>query len=108
MSAFKTNEDEIKLLIRRVDIGFDPEEWDDDDRLELAREIRKETKPMVIAANKMDTPEAQENYEEITTDPAYEHLTIVPVAPTPRKPEVGRQSRRPRLPTRRFGLRYLG
>ncbi|WP_255192138.1 redox-regulated ATPase YchF [Natronobeatus ordinarius] len=78
MSAFKTNEDEIKLLIRRTDVGFDPAEWDDDDKLELAREIRKETKPMVIAANKMDTPQAQENYAEITNDPAYEHLTIVP------------------------------
>ncbi|SEW11592.1 redox-regulated ATPase YchF [Natrinema salifodinae] len=78
MSAFKTNEDEIKRLIRRVDIGFDPAEWDDDDELRLAREIRKETKPMVIAANKMDTPEAQANYEEITADPEYDHLTIVP------------------------------
>jgi len=56
MSAFKTSEDEIKRLIRRVGVGFDPAEWDADDQLELAREIRKETKPMVIAANKMDTP----------------------------------------------------
>ncbi|MFP8957136.1 redox-regulated ATPase YchF [Natrialbaceae archaeon A-CW3] len=78
MSAFKTNEDELKLLIRRVGIGFEPEEWDDDDRLELAREIRKTTKPMLIAANKMDTPEAQANFEAITSDPNYEHLTIVP------------------------------
>ena len=78
MSAFKISEDEIKLLIRRVDIGFDPDEWDDDDRLELAREIRKATKPMVIAANKMDTPQAQENFQEIAADPEYEHLTMVP------------------------------
>ena len=78
MSAFKTSEDEIKRLIRRVGVGFDPAEWDADDQLELAREIRKETKPMVIAANKMDTPEAQANYEEITSDPDYDHLTIVP------------------------------
>ncbi len=80
MSAFRITEDEIKRLIRRVDIGFEPDEWDADDRLELAREIRRETKPMVIAANKMDTPEAQENYAEITSDPEYEHLTIVPAS----------------------------
>ncbi|MCU4926395.1 redox-regulated ATPase YchF [Halobacteria archaeon AArc-dxtr1] len=78
MSAFKTTEDEIKLLIRRTGVGFDPEEWDETDKLELAREIRRETKPMVIAANKMDTPEAAENFEEIAVDPDYEHLTIVP------------------------------
>ena len=78
MSAFKTSEDEIKRLIRRTDVGFDPAAWDETDRLALAREIRLETKPMVIAANKMDTPAAQENYAEITADPDYEHLTIVP------------------------------
>ncbi|AEH36825.1 redox-regulated ATPase YchF [Halopiger xanaduensis] len=78
MSAFKTNEDEIKRLIRRTDVGFDPAAWEDDEKLRLAREIRKETKPMVVAANKMDLPEAQENYEEITDDPDYDHLTFVP------------------------------
>jgi ribosome-binding ATPase YchF (GTP1/OBG family) len=35
---------------------------------------------MVVAANKMDTPEAQENYAEITADPAYDHLTVVPAS----------------------------
>ncbi|MFC6716669.1 redox-regulated ATPase YchF [Natrialbaceae archaeon GCM10025810] len=86
MSAFKTNEDQIKLLIRRTGVGFDPDEWDEEDKLELAREIRKETKPMVIAANKMDTPEAQANYEEITGDPDYDHLTIVPCSAHAEKP----------------------
>ncbi len=80
MSAFKTNEDEIKRLIRRTDVGFDPTEWEPADKLELARAIRKETKPMVIVANKMDTEAAQENYESITTDPDYEDLTIVPAS----------------------------
>ena len=78
MSAFRTNEDEIRRLIRRTDVGFDPDEWDEADRLALASEIRRETKPIVIAANKMDTPAAQDNYEEITGDPDYEHLPIVP------------------------------
>ncbi|MFC4986532.1 redox-regulated ATPase YchF [Saliphagus infecundisoli] len=78
MSAFGITEDGIKRLVRRLGIGFDPDEWDDADRLALAREIRTETKPMVIAANKMDTPEAQANYEEITADSDYDHLSIVP------------------------------
>jgi ribosome-binding ATPase YchF (GTP1/OBG family) len=80
MSAFQIVEDEIKLLIRRVDVGFDPDAWDTEDRLALAREIRKETKPMVIAANKMDTPEAQANWEEITDDTEYDHLEFVPAS----------------------------
>ena len=80
MSAFRINKDEIKRLILRLDIGFDPIEWDASEREALAREIRMETKPMVIAANKMDTPEAQANYEAVTEDPEYEHLTIVPAS----------------------------
>ncbi len=57
---------------------LDPDEWDDADKESLAREIRKRTKPIIIAANKMDKPVSQENYEEITA--RYEHLTFVPVS----------------------------
>ncbi|WP_135852798.1 redox-regulated ATPase YchF [Halorussus salinus] len=80
MSAFRTNKDEIKREILSLGLPLDPAEWDDEDREELAREIRKTTKPMVVAANKMDTPEAQANYDEITSDPEYEHLTVVPAS----------------------------
>ncbi|ELZ82928.1 translation-associated GTPase [Haloferax elongans ATCC BAA-1513] len=80
MSAFKTNKDEIKQIILALDIGLDPDEWDDEDKEDLAREIRKRTKPIIIAANKMDKPVSQENYEEITLDPDYDHLTFVPTS----------------------------
>jgi ribosome-binding ATPase YchF (GTP1/OBG family) len=80
MSAFRTNEDEIKQIILALDLELDPDAWGEQDREDLAREIRKRTKPMVIAANKMDTPAAQENYEAITSDPDYDHLTVVPVS----------------------------
>jgi len=80
MSAFKTNKDEIKQIILSLGLELDTEGWDADDREELAREIRKRTKPMLIAANKMDTPEAQANWDEITDDPDYDHLTFVPAS----------------------------
>src|SRR6056297_3161934 len=80
MSAFRTNKDEIKQVILSLDLELDPETWDAEDRERLAREIRIRTKPMIVAANKMDTPEAQANYEEITSDPEYDHLTIVPAS----------------------------
>ncbi|WP_277555102.1 redox-regulated ATPase YchF [Halobaculum limi] len=80
MSAFRTNKDEIKQTILALDLDLDPETWDDDDRFDLAREIRKRTKPMVVAANKMDTPAASDNYEAVTSDPEYEHLTVVPTS----------------------------
>ncbi|ADQ67039.1 translation-associated GTPase [Halogeometricum borinquense DSM 11551] len=80
MSAFKTNKDEIKQVILSLGLSLDPDDWDDADKEAIAREIRKRTKPMLIAANKMDKPVAQENFEEITSDPEYDHLTFVPAS----------------------------
>jgi len=77
MSAFRTNKDEIKQVILSLGLELDPDAWDDADREALAREIRKRTKPMVIVANKMDKPAAQENYDRIADDPEYDHLTFV-------------------------------
>ena len=80
MDAFGIVAEEIKQIVLGQGIGFDPERWSDAEREALAREIRKRTKPVVIAANKMDTPAAQENWSEITDDPAYDHLDFVPVS----------------------------
>ncbi len=78
MSAFKTNKNEIKQVILSLDLELDPSTWTKDDEKMLAAKIREKTKPMVIAANKMDDEKAQENFEEITNDPDYQDLEIVP------------------------------
>lgn len=39
--------------------------WDESDLLKLAQELRKITKPMIIACNKMDIPAAIKNFERI-------------------------------------------
>ena len=80
MSAFGTNEDEIKQVLLSLGLELDPDEWDEAGREALAREIRLRTKPMVVAANKMDKPAAQANYEEIVDEDDYDHLTFVPVS----------------------------
>jgi hypothetical protein len=80
MDAFRTNADEIKQIILAQGLDLDPDTWSDDDKAELAREIRRRTKPIIVAANKMDKPAAQENYDEITADPDYDHLAIVPAS----------------------------
>lgn len=78
MSAFKIGKNRVKQLILQQNLDLDPDAWKEEDREELARAIRKDTKPMIIAANKMDTEEARKNYEEITEDEEYSDLTIVP------------------------------
>ncbi|MFC6725394.1 redox-regulated ATPase YchF [Halobium palmae] len=80
MSAFKIKEEELKQVILGQGLDLDPADWDGTDREGLAREIRKRTKPMCIAANKMDDPDARENFAEVTSDPEYDHLTFVPVS----------------------------
>ncbi|MFO8115033.1 MAG: redox-regulated ATPase YchF [Halorubrum sp.] len=80
MSAFGIDKDRMKRVILAQGLELDPETWDHADEASLAREIRKRTKPMVVAANKTDTPEAQANWEEITADPEYEHLSFVPAS----------------------------
>ena len=80
MSAFQTNKNEIKQLILQEDLELNPENWSEEEKKQLARTIRKATKPMIIAANKMDTEKARENYEDITSDPDYEHLDFVPAS----------------------------
>lgn len=78
MSAFNTSKNRIKQIILGEDLQLDPDTWDEEDKKALAREIRKDTKPMVIAANKIDTEEGRKNFEEIKQDSDFEHLDIVP------------------------------
>ncbi|MEZ3114478.1 redox-regulated ATPase YchF [Halobaculum sp. MBLA0147] len=80
LSSFGISDDEIDRLRRRLGLSTDPDEWDDGDEAALATAIRRATKPIVIAANKMDTAAARENWREITSDPDYDHLTFVPVS----------------------------
>jgi len=78
MSAFRIDKGRARFILQQLGHGDDPREWSEDDRAELAHRIRKETKPMIIAANKLDTEQGQQNYAEIAQDPEYADLTIVP------------------------------
>ncbi|MBN1157244.1 redox-regulated ATPase YchF [Candidatus Woesearchaeota archaeon] len=50
--------------------------WDGNDLRKFASELRKETKPMIIAANKIDTKAGQENFNRINE--AFKDYLIVP------------------------------
>jgi ribosome-binding ATPase YchF (GTP1/OBG family)/nitroimidazol reductase NimA-like FMN-containing flavoprotein (pyridoxamine 5'-phosphate oxidase superfamily) len=80
MEAFGTSPEEITQVVLSLGIGRDPDAWTDDDKLVLARESRQRTKPMVNATDKMDTAAAQANDDDITSDPDYDHLTVLPVS----------------------------
>ena len=54
ISGLKVNEDDVEYCIKELKLFHEPEKWSDNDLLNLASLLRKRTKPMIIAANKID------------------------------------------------------
>jgi len=75
------------LAIDRVEIseafkrcGLDPRKpllWNEEDHLQFSLQLRRIAKPMVIAANKVDVPEAEENVKRLMKESPY---PVVPVS----------------------------
>ncbi len=65
LSGLGISEDAVKRIIKQ---GYD-------DLLDLATKIRKENKPIILAGNKIDLKEAQENYENLK-----QKYEIIPVS----------------------------
>jgi len=75
-SGLKVNEGQVKNVLRKL--GFDKKAsvWSDEQIFEFASELRKESKPMIIAANKADFPEAKKNIEKMQKE--FPELLIYP------------------------------
>jgi ribosome-binding ATPase len=76
-SGLKVKEDDVKHIVLKL--GYDsekPSEWDEKQLKEFSHSLRHLTKPMIIAANKIDKPDAKENLEKLKK--AYPDLVIVP------------------------------
>ncbi|MFC6718120.1 redox-regulated ATPase YchF [Natrialbaceae archaeon GCM10025810] len=64
LSGFGASPTQIATVLRDLDYPEDPIQWTDDLREELARDVRRRTKPIVVAANKIDVA-PQENVEKL-------------------------------------------
>jgi len=65
-SGLKVSEEDVKSVLLKSKLDAEkPASWSEEQIFEFARALRKETKPMVIAANKMDRPKARENLKKI-------------------------------------------
>lgn len=63
-SGLKVDEEMVKTVISRLNVDIEkerPSEWNEQRLFEFARELRIMSKPMIIAANKSDRPEFDEN-----------------------------------------------
>ncbi|MEK6852875.1 MAG: redox-regulated ATPase YchF [Nanoarchaeota archaeon] len=65
LSGLKIREDQIKKVMLELDLSETPLEWTEEHLLEFTRRLRKETKPIIIAANKSDTSESSENLKTL-------------------------------------------
>ena len=77
LSGLKVTEEMIEIVIRKLDLNKEkPHMWPEKDMFLMASELRKLTKPMIIAANKMDLQHASENYERIKKE--FPEYIIIP------------------------------
>lgn len=70
-SGLKVNEEQVKKVLLKTNLPEKPTQWSEDDLMKFASELRKETKPMIIAANKIDSENGRENYEKADGSPFF-------------------------------------
>jgi Predicted GTPase, probable translation factor len=64
LAGLNVSENQIKEALRTVNLSPDPTLWDDDSLLTLCEELRRSSKPMIIAMNKADIS-SKENIEKL-------------------------------------------
>ncbi|MBU0958581.1 MAG: 50S ribosome-binding GTPase, partial [Nanoarchaeota archaeon] len=75
-SGLKVTEDQVKEALRKLGLDEKPTLWKDSDLKEFASILRKISKPMIIAANKIDLLNSKKNYEKLLKE--FPDLMIVP------------------------------
>jgi ribosome-binding ATPase len=75
-SGLKVKEDDIKDVLLKINFTEKPSQWSEDQLMKFATELRRKSKPMIIAANKIDMPNSMDNYEKLKKE--FPDLMIVP------------------------------
>ncbi|GBE20216.1 MAG TPA: TGS domain-containing protein [Candidatus Pacearchaeota archaeon] len=75
-SGLKVKEEQVKKVLQELNLSEKPSSWDDKQIMGFASALRKESKPMIIAANKIDTEKGRVNYEKLRAK--FPNLSIVP------------------------------
>jgi ribosome-binding ATPase YchF (GTP1/OBG family) len=76
-SGLKVNEEQVKRILLKLKYDTEkPSEWSEEELRNFCHELRHYTKPMIIAANKCDRPDASKNIKKLREN--YPELIIVP------------------------------
>lgn len=75
-SGLKVTENHVKNVLSRLRLPEKPIDWNEDQLFWFASELRQESKPTIIAANKIDMEKAYKNY--VLLKMKFPGLTIIP------------------------------
>ena len=75
-SGLKVKEEHVKDVLLKLDFPKKASTWTEEQLKEFAAALRKKSKPMIIAANKVDTEKGKENFEKLVKE--FPDLMIVP------------------------------
>lgn len=76
-SGLRVSEDDVKAVLLKLNLeGEKASSWTDESIFSFARGLRLETKPLIIAANKIDKEGARENLKILKTE--FSDLMVVP------------------------------
>ena len=65
LSSLRVTDKLVKEIIEKLELNPDIMKWDHNVLIKIAVELRRETKPMIIACNKIDVDGAYENFERL-------------------------------------------
>jgi len=66
LSGLAINKSHVSNALERAELNAEnPTAWSDEDLVQLMHEVRRISKPMLISANKIDLPYAEENVERL-------------------------------------------
>lgn len=75
-SGLGVKEEHAKTVFRNLDLKEPMSRWGEDKVMNFASMLRKESKPMIIAANKIDTDKGRENFEKIKK--TFPNMMVIP------------------------------
>ncbi|MBI2208178.1 redox-regulated ATPase YchF [Candidatus Woesearchaeota archaeon] len=76
LSFLRVTESLMEEMLEELSLDADITKWDKSVLMKLATELRKATKPMLIACNKIDIPGAYENYKRLKEK--FPRLMLIP------------------------------
>ncbi len=75
-SGLKINDEQVKSVLLKLNLPDKPSKWNEEELMQFAATLRDKSKPMIIAANKADHPDAQKNIRKMQDE--FPELMIYP------------------------------